>query len=300
MQNLGDKCFKNWKRKYITLKVLILFKAIMSSNEETRKDLPFIVVRMFLVTSGKLDEKDATIYALGLKKGTITSSDVAEATGLRQTTSGNRLRRLASKGFFEVTPHVGEAPASGRGYPRKYRVIHPRMVLKDLLVGFNELGPALDLIDQHLEVLAESKVEEGELWLIQPQEMAFRKASAILRGAERTIKIFGHDCTWFRDEGIRNTLKDAVSRGVTVQVLAINPDKTAARGLVNINAELYLHDFPCIPFCLVDDFLLILPKRGGTVWMQYYLIFTTDRYIVDNFSRMYVKILSCSKPYGGE
>ena len=300
MQNLGDKCFKNWKRNYITLKVLIFFKAIMSSNEEDRKVYPFMMVRTFLITSGKLDEKDATIYALGLKKGTITSSDVVEATGLRQSTSGNRLKRLASRGFFEVTPHVGEAPASGRGYPRKYRVLNPRMVLKDLLDGFRELSPALDLIDQHLEVLAESKAEEGELWMIQPQKIALRKTSAILKGAERTIKICGHDCTWFQDDGIRNALKDATSRGVAVQVLATNPDKKTVKGLVNINTELYLHDFPCIPFCLVDDFILILPKKGGTLRMQYYLISTTDRYIVDNFSHMYIKLLSCSKPYEGE
>jgi len=165
----------------------------MSSDEENEEDNPFMVVKTFLATSGKLKELDATIYALGLKEGTITSSDVVEATGLRQTTSGDRLRRLASKGFFEVTPHVGKAPASGRGHPRKYRAVHPRIVLKDLLKRYDELQPALDIIDQHLEVLAESTGQGGDLWLIQPQKIALRKASAMLRGAERSIKIYSHD-----------------------------------------------------------------------------------------------------------
>jgi len=272
----------------------------MSSDEVVEEDKPFIVVKTFLAASGKLDELDATIYALGLKEGTITSSDVALATGLRQTTSGDRLRRLASKGFFEVTPHVGKAPASGRGHPRKYRVVHPRIVLEDLLKRYDELQPALEIIDQHLEVLAESTEQEGDLWLIWPQKIALKEGSAMLRGAERSIKIYSHDCTWFWDEGIKNTLKDAISRGVTVQVLATNPDRKIARGLASINAELYILDFLGPPFCLIDDFLLLLAKREGTLRVQYSLISTNEGYLVDNFSKMYVKLLSYSKPYGVE
>jgi sugar-specific transcriptional regulator TrmB len=272
----------------------------MSSDEEAEEDKSFIVVKAFLTISGKLDEMDATIYALGLKEGIITSSDVAMATGLRQTTSGDRLKRLASKGFFEVTPHVGETPASGRGHPRMYRVVHPRIVLGDVLKINDELRPALDIIDQHLEVIAESAGQEGDLWLIQPQKIALKKASTMLRGAERSIKIYSHDCTWFWDEEIKNAMKDAISRGVTVQVLATNPDRKIAKGLASMNAELYILDFQGPPFCLIDDFLLILPKREGTLHMQYSLISTNARYLVDNFCEMYVKLLSCSKPYGGE
>lgn len=271
----------------------------MSSNEEV-EETPFTVVKTFLTVSGKLDEMDATIYALGLKKGIITSSDVVEETKLRQPTSGDRLRRLASKGFFEVTPHVGEAPASGRGHPRKYRVVHPRIALKDLLKAYDELRPTLNLIDQHFEVLAESTGQEGDLWLIQPQKTALKKASAMLRGAERSIKIYSHDCTWFWDEGIKNALRDVISRGVTVQVLATNPDRKITKGLASINAELYLLDFLGPPFCLIDDSLLILPKREGTLRTRYSLILTNDGYLVDNFSKMYVNLLSYSKPQGGE
>jgi hypothetical protein len=43
----------------------------MTSDEE-RSD-PFNLLKEFLATIGKLDENDATIYVLGLKKGKITS-----------------------------------------------------------------------------------------------------------------------------------------------------------------------------------------------------------------------------------
>jgi len=271
----------------------------MSSDEEAEENKSFLVVKTFLTISGKLDEMDATIYALGLKEGIITSSDVAVATGLRQTTSGDRLRRLASKGFFEVTPHVGEIPTSGKGHPRRYRVVHPKIVLEDLLKIKDELRPALDIIDQHLEVLAESAGPEGDFWLIQPQKIALKKASSMLRGAERSIKIYSHDCTWFWDEEIKNALKDAITRGVAVQVLATNPDRKITKGLASINIELYILDFPGPPFCLIDDSLLLLPKKEGTLHIQYSLISTNERYLVDNFSEMYVKLLSYSKPHGG-
>ena len=272
------------------------------SGDKELKEIPFTAVKTFLTVSAKLglDEIDATIYALGLKKGIITSSDVAEETKLRQPTAGDRLRRLSSKGFFEVTPHVGETPASGRGHPRKYRVVHPRIALKDLLKEYDKLPPTLGLIDQHFEVLAESTGQEGDLWLLQPEKIALEKASMMLRGAERSIKIYSHDCTWFWDEGIKNALKDAISRGVTVQVLATNPERKITKGLASINAELYILDFRGPPFCLIDDSLLILPKKEGTLRTQYSLISTNGRYLVDNFGKMYVKLLSCSKPQRGE
>jgi len=270
----------------------------MSSNEESEDD-PFVLLKKFLAASGTLDESDATIYALGLKKGTITSSDAAEATGLRQTTSGGRLKRLASKGFFEVTPHVGETPASGRGYPRKYRVVHPRIVLKDLFDMFETLLPKMDIIDQHLEVQAESTSEEGNLWLLRPQRVALRRGSVMLRGAERSIKIYGHDCTWCNGKNIMNALKDAAAKGILVQVLATNPDKKVTKVLMSIKAELYVLDFPGIPFCLVDDSILIMPRKEGTLQTQYSLIFTNDKYMVEHFGKLYVKLLSCSKPWEG-
>lgn len=270
----------------------------MSSNEEYADD-PFLLLKKFLATSGTLDEVGATIYALGLKKGIITSSDVAEATGLRQPTSGGRLKRLASKGFFELTPHVGETPASGRGYPRKYRVVHPRIVLKDLFDMFGMLLPKMDIIDQHLEVQAEHTSEEGNLWLLRPQKVALRRGSVMLRGAERSIKIYGHDCTWCNSENILNALKGAVSKGISVQVLATKPDKKIAKVLMGMQAELYILDFPGIPFCLIDDSILIVPRKEGTLQTQYSIISTNDKYMVEHFGKLYVKLLSYSKPWEG-
>ena len=270
----------------------------MSSNEESTDD-PFVLLKSFLAISGRLDETDATIYALGLKKCTITSSDVEEATGLRQTTSGGRLKRLASKGFFELTPHVGETPASGRGYPRKYRVVHPRIVLKDLFDMFGTILPKMDIIDQHLEVQAERTTEEGNLWLLRPQRVALRKGSVMLRGAERSIKIYAHDCSWCNDESIMNALEHATSKGISVQVLATKPDKKVAKFLKGIKAELYVLDFPGMPFCLVDDLVLIVPRKEGTLRAQYSIISTNDKYMVEHFGKLFVKLLSCSKPWEG-
>lgn len=164
---------------------------------------------------------------------------------------------------------------------------------------FKKLLPKLDIIDQHLEIRAESTGEEGDLWLLRPQRVALRRGSVMLRGAEHSIKIYGHDCTWYNDRGILNALKNVTSRGILVQVLATNPNKKVVKHLTNIKAELYVLDFPGLPFCLIDDSILIMPRKEGTLQTQYSLIFTNDKYMVDHFGRLYVKLLSCSKPWEG-
>ena len=129
--------------------------------------------------------------------------------------------------------------------------------------------------------------------------VALRRGSVMLRGAERSIKIYGHDCTWCNDESIMNALKDAASKGILVQVLATGPDEGVAKVLMNIKVELYVIDFPGIPFCLIDDSMLIIPRKEGTLQTQYSIISTNDKYMVDHFGNLYVKLLSCSKPWEG-
>ena len=264
----------------------------MSSLSE-EKDL-FSKLHSFLVTTGKLDETDANIYVLALKKGVIKSSDVSEEfSRIRPNAAIARLKGLAKKGLLEVAPKetIGKRP-----YGMIFKAIHPRTALKDVVEKSLELPHLLERYNEHWEILSEKPAQDTKIWLTKSAKAAKRIGCSMLGGAKQEIKIYCHDCSWFEILDIQTSLETAVANGVTVVVIANNPPKHIVEKLTQTGISLYICESSYgLPFCIIDNCWLFLPTQSGILSKQYCAIRTNDKYMVDNFANLFDTALSCSE-----
>lgn len=268
----------------------------MLSSLSKKEDL-FKALNSFLVATGKLDTTDANIYVLALNKGVINSSDVSdEFPSIRPNTAIARLKTLAKKGFLDI---VSKETSSRRPYTIIFKAVHPRIALKEILQKTLELPGLLSRYDEHWEILAENPKQDTETWLSKSERVATRIGASILSGAKQEVKIYSHDCSWFKYFDIQQSLKNARSNGATVSVVAHNPEKSVAKSLVDLKVSLYKCErFFGPPFCVVDKNWLFLPVQSGTLSKQFSTFRTNDKYLINNFLSLFETALGCSTPWG--
>jgi len=267
-----------------------------------REKDPFEELQLFLVQTYRLDEIDAKIYTLALKKGMVTSGIVInEMPELHQPTVSDKLRRLANKGFLAATPRVRGTKSDAKRYPSKYLPVSPRLVLKDSLAIYEHVNKVvLSQIDEHMEVLSTKESEEldEDIWITKPEEIAMIRWASAIQNAKNSVQIYSHDCTWFNDDGIRNALRTASSQGVKVEVIATQPDSRVISGLSKIGINVNLTNLPNIPFCVIDKKLLFIPFRGGKLGTRYLFLMSGQKYLVENFMKFFSHALGQS--HGGD
>lgn len=264
----------------------------MTSSEAERD--PFSELISFLTEATSLDDTDARIYALGLKKGIITSGDVVDEKLIpRQTTAADRLRRLANKRFFEHT--LDEPRMRGKGHAKKYRAIPPQAALRDLLERYSGIQACIEKIKEHRELLSETAKLEDEIWLLKSQKVAINRVAAIIGSAKESVKIFSHDCTWHSNERIRKSLSKVVANRVNVEIFATEPNERIVKGLEKMGIPVTKISVAYLPFCLIDNSLLLLPCKGGTLSTEYFVILTRQKYLVDNFIKTFNSFVNWSE-----
>lgn len=237
---------------------------------------PFGEVANFLVVTGLLDDANAKIYALGLRKFSITTADVIrEFPEMRQTTAGDCLRRLSRLGYFENTP----SDSKSKGKAKKFRSIAPRIALKRIMEQSSRLPESIAMIDEHFEHHMESANEEEEIWLVQSEKASFLKGASIIKSAKKSIKMFSNDCSWFNDDGIRSALEHLVKRNVSIIVKA-NPGQRESEGLKAIGVRIISVKEKGPPICIVDDRILLQVTMVGSVRTRYNLMTTSQPYTV--------------------
>lgn len=259
----------------------------MATAEQTD---PFDVLMAFIIEAGKLGKKDASIYTLGLKKGVITSGDIVDANIIpRQSTAADRLRKLANAGYFE--PELKDADSRGKGRARKFRASPPETVLSELLDMYHGVNQVLETLNEHREVMSEADPVDDRIWLMKPQKAAMRQAAAIIENAQTSVKIYSHDCSWFRITAITNALKKASDNNVSVTVIATKLAEQTTKWLTKTGAAIHTTDFPSVPYCLIDDSTLLLPCNGGVLGNDYQIIKTRQNYLVKCFLEMFETII---------
>lgn len=268
----------------------------LSSSLSKKEDL-FKTLHSFLVATGKLDTTDANIYVLALNKGVINSSDVSdEFPNIRPNTAIARLKTLAKKGFLES---VSKETSNRRPYTVIFKAVHPRIALKEVVQKTLELPGLLSQYDEHWEILAENPRQDTEVWLSKSEKIATRIGASILSGAKQEVKIYSHDCSWFKNLDIQQSLVEARSNGATISVVANNPEKGVATSLADLKVSLYKCE-KCFgsPFCVVDKNWLFLPVQSGTLSKQFSTFRTNDKYLVNNFLSLFETALDCSTIWG--
>ena len=268
------------------------------SSLSQKRDI-FKELLSFLITTGKLDQKDADIYVLALKKGVIKSSDVSdEFSDVRPSTAITRMNRLAKKGFLEVLP---KETTRRRPYAVKFRAIHPKIALEEVVEKAIALPKLLELYDEHWEFLAEKAKLDSEMWLAKSQKAAIGIGCSMLRGSKKEIRIYSHDCTWFNNVDVQTSLQDARSNGITITVIAHNPEDGIVEMLTNMGISVHACKGFCgPPFCVIDKQWLFLPVQSGTLSKQFSVMRTNDKYLVDNFLSLFDTALSYSQPWRGK
>ena len=255
---------------------------------------PFKEVASFLVEIGKLDQRDADIYALGLKKFVITSNDVIhEFTDLRQNTAGGRLQRLARNGYFENTP----SDVARKNVAKKFKVVSPRIALKKILSASERLQKSLALIEEYSENpnLAPNVSDEDEIWVSGSNDTSISRGAAIIQGAKENVKICSNDCSWIKEPEIEKALNSVSKKKVPISVVA-NPDDGVSKQLKNLGAKVLRSTDMGVPFCVVDDRMLITVGQSSGVRTRHILISTMQPYMVKKHLELFNRFARYSKP----
>lgn len=241
-------------------------------------------IRRFLTKCGIMDESEASIYVLGLEKGVLTTRMVQETQGIRQSTAGDRLRRLSKAGYFEETPPKG----GGRGRARKFRVVSPRTALSEILVGFRGFEEDLALVDEHLELLGDIEPEE-EVWISSPQNVALKSLKDLVESATDSIQISSHDCTWLEEPELASALRLATEKNVQVTVLANRLGKEVTRekfSAVKI-IEILESKTKGPAFLIVDSKTIVLPLKQRGISSEYHGLKITNKDLVERFLKLF-------------
>ena len=254
---------------------------------------PFKEVASFLVEIGKLDQTDADIYALGLKKFVITSNDVIhEFPKLRQNTAGGRLQFLARIGFFENTI----SDKSRKNAAKKFKAVPPSISLKKILSASARLDKSLAMFEEHYENpdYSSASSDEEEIWLSNSDDISISRGAAMIRATNSNLKISSNDCSWMKEQQIEEALK-SISSQVQISVVA-NPDQEIVKRLNKLGARLRKAKDTGIPFCIVDDKTLIMVSQSGAVKTRHTLMTTTQSYMVKKYIGLFNRFVRHSKP----
>lgn len=238
----------------------------------------------------RLDANEAAIYAIGIEKGTITTRDAMNATNLRQTTSGEILRRLSKLGFFRASVRE-PGGKGGRGHAQKFTAENPRVALRNILDSVGRFRELLGPLDEHVEYLATQSGSDEEMWELSAETLQQHFATSIA-SCSASVKIVSNDCSWVAADEILEALKAASDRGIQIIVKAAQVSDQYAEKLVQRGVHLQLAKHRGQPFALIDDRLLYLPVRSGALKPEYSGLTTSNPYMVNNFLSVFDNISS--------
>src|SRR5271157_4801060 len=137
-----------------------------AEDMDAKPEDPIDLLAKKLVKMKLLTQTSAEIYALGLRRGTITSSGAAHELGIRESTAYNRLRRLMQNGFFVRSIRPGEELKTGKGHAIRFEAAPPQEALT-IFEDSAELSTISDRVAEYLEVNAESLSDIGDLYLAE-------------------------------------------------------------------------------------------------------------------------------------
>lgn len=110
--------------------------------------------------------------------------------------------------------------------------------------------------------------------------------------------IYSHDCSWSKYIDINSSLENASSNGVTVTIIANNPERIQKSSKkTNVILKITKENYGS-PFCIVDTDWLILPIQNGTLSKKFSMIRTNDKYLIGNFSELFKTALNHSSNWG--
>ena len=178
------------------------------------KDIEEIIMRL---RSLGLTLYEAKAYIAILKKGVMTSTEVAKEAGIPQPRVYDVLKSLEEKGLILVS----------KGRPRLYRAENPRASLKRLIDRIKER--IIEDYEKSVGVLERIYLGEhgrkdiGEIWKLDTELKIYDKIHNILDDAEHELLISAYNHMMGR---LKNQLKKLSRRGVSVCLITydvINP-----------------------------------------------------------------------------
>ncbi|MFA5862812.1 MAG: hypothetical protein WDA16_14060 [Candidatus Thermoplasmatota archaeon] len=236
-----------------------------------------------LVTA--MEAPEAAIYVLALQKGVISSSDVtAHVPGVKNpTTAKDKLDKLASQGFLELSAGEAEGGTGKRGKPILFRPIPPSVALRKHLKSAVEVVRDMGRLDELLELGAEPS-DENEVWLLKEEDAALGRLASAIDAASSEVQAYCRDGSWWGDKLIREAVERAAKRGVKVRVAGSQLSEEALGAMKAAGLDVIASSIPMSPFIVVDRTTLFLPHQTGRLSSRYGAIRLTNRYLVRNLS----------------
>ncbi len=250
-------------------------------------------IRQFLTNHLGYSNDEASVYLFGLDEGTITSGSVSKGVSkLRTSSAKDILERLASQGLFQQTPRKGgpSGTEGSKGYTTYYRVIPPAQAFDRFSQEYAKFKSNIEKIGEHLEIISESEPHSSEVWLTRQHKIAAVQGAGIIRSAKRSVKIYGHDCSWLANPELKDAVAKAASRHVRVDIIATSLTRSINKAIRESGIKPKLTGFVAIPFCIVDDNHLLIPHPSGEFKREFGLLSTTNQYMVGNFVKMFASM----------
>jgi predicted transcriptional regulator len=256
---------------------------------------PIEILKDKLVKMQLLSQSSADIYGVGLRHGTVTSSDVAAELDVRASTASNRLQKLVKDGYFERTPREGEPKKSGKGHAIRYRVVPAEQALQKIIADSKDLAKAADMATAPYELQAEQASDHGDMWLAEAEHLVFAKGIEKITGARKTVQISSRDCSWLDDGQVTEAIAKATKNNVKVRIAASEIPTGFKQTIRRLGASYVKTPFSGPTFCIVDRSTLLIPFRPRTLREGYHLLVTTHKYLVSEFIRYFESLSSMSR-----
>ena len=168
------------------------------------RDIEEIIARL---KSLGLTLYEAKAYIAILKKGVMTSTEVAKEAGIPQPRVYDVLKSLEEKGLILVS----------KGRPRLYRAENPRTSLKRLIDRIKQR--IIEDYEKSVSILEGIYLEEygrrdiGEIWKLDTEQKIYDKILSVIENAEHELLISAYNHMLSK---LRNPLKRLSRRGISV------------------------------------------------------------------------------------
>lgn len=173
-----------------------------------------------------LTEYEGTALEALLTLGRTTAPNLAEATNVPKARIYGVLESLSDRGFIKVIP----------GRPKQYQPKEPATILDRAVENqrqtYEQFATELDtrrraFLDRYeprFEAASEDISPTAELFhVVDVGDPSERETRRIYEGAERELLVISKAFEYF--DSIRPAFEDALSRGVSVSVLLLDPEK---------------------------------------------------------------------------
>ncbi len=258
----------------------------------------FQVLEQFFIECGKLNEKEASIYILSLKKGQLSVSIVEDELEIDPKPAKKIFRHLETLGYLKARNPPPLNHRGGSGNKLIYIPCSPSTILEKEKAKLSEMKIICDQLDEHLESLNSLPQNDGEgsIYVQRDHDVGIKDLIGIISNAKQSIMMAGRDCSVLEEPDFIPTINSIVTKNIAVSVITSDKDVLANTSKPN-GIKIVHNDCVLMPFVIVDNTHIMIAYKPNHPTPKYQYIMSTNQYLIKKFSNIFWHLY---KDGGGE